>query len=231
MAQTTALLAQYLPNDLCGIIISFFGDRQSDADVARYGLWEDCQNITNLYHGLYGACRSGHIPIVELMINMGANDFDGGLAIASLYRQTAVAELMIRKKKTITMGWTSNMLPFYYAGFSGSRSIVKLLIRNGMFNISATLVGACHAGRLSMVKFAIRRGATDFEQGLWTALYEKHIDVAKYLVQKHIPYIDDAFTVMCARNILNNEITQFLIDAGATECYGCRRAPINHMTA
>ncbi len=47
--------------------------------------------------GLYGACRGGHMPIVELLISKGANDWNGGLFNACRGGHMLIVELLISK--------------------------------------------------------------------------------------------------------------------------------------
>lgn len=50
--------------------------------------------------GLYGACRGGHLGIVEFMIEKGATDYDSGLSVASRYDRLNIVKLLIEKGAT-----------------------------------------------------------------------------------------------------------------------------------
>jgi hypothetical protein len=44
---------------------------------------------------MVNACMGGHIDIINLMIEMGANDWNAGLWSAQINRNTLAADLMI----------------------------------------------------------------------------------------------------------------------------------------
>ena len=50
--------------------------------------------------GLWGACRSGHIDLVELMISRGADDLNGRLKIACHMGHRYLVKYLIQKGAT-----------------------------------------------------------------------------------------------------------------------------------
>jgi len=74
------------------------------------GLYEACkhghidiiniliENGANRYHvGLEAACEGGHMDIVNMMINKGANNWDRGLVAAYRGDHTNIIKLMLQK--------------------------------------------------------------------------------------------------------------------------------------
>ncbi len=49
--------------------------------------------------GEYVACRSGHIDIVKLLLNYGANEINIALEIARRYEHVEIVELLISRRQ------------------------------------------------------------------------------------------------------------------------------------
>ena len=48
-------------------------------------------------YGLYGACEGGHIKIIDMMIEKGANDWNSGLYIASITHNSYLTDFFQQK--------------------------------------------------------------------------------------------------------------------------------------
>jgi ankyrin repeat protein len=57
--------------------------------------------------GLYGACRGGHLDIVDLVIALGATDYDWGLHLACQRGHLDIALLLINKGRWLSSSFTS----------------------------------------------------------------------------------------------------------------------------
>jgi hypothetical protein len=99
-------------------------------------------------YGLCGACRGGHIDLVNFLIEN--SPFAHPLA------------------HWFNPDWK---LSLREASFGGHMDIVNLLIDNGYQNWDDGLCGACEGGHQSIVEFMIQKGAQNWNAGLHGALY------------------------------------------------------------
>ncbi len=105
-------------------------------------------------YGLEGACLCGHIDIVKLMIEKGANNWNVGLEGACFCGHIDIVKLMIEKGANYWNWGLSN------ACEGGHESIVKLMIEKGANDWNWGLYHACLGGNESIIKLMIEKGAT-----------------------------------------------------------------------
>ena len=85
MLQTKAYLSARFPTGVDLVIIGYIQSKKQDWEhIAASGEYETCLNIPQyeLNSGLHGACRGGHLELVNLMISRGARDWNYGLHYA-----------------------------------------------------------------------------------------------------------------------------------------------------
>ena len=83
-------------------------------------------NVTLLWnYGLYGACQGGHMDIVNLMIEKGADRWNSGLVYACSGGHIAIVKLMIEKGAN---QWNWGLEA---ACVGGHIDIVKIMIEKG----------------------------------------------------------------------------------------------------
>ncbi len=110
----------------------------------------------NLYWnwGLWGASKGGHINIINLMIEKGADHLNGGLYDACFGGHIDIVELMIKKGAN---QWDGGLR----RACSGSHiDIVKLMIEKGADHWDSGLHNACEGDHIDIVKLMIEKGAT-----------------------------------------------------------------------
>ena len=129
-------------------------------------------------NGMSGACRSGHIDIVKLMIENGANDWNWGMYNACCGGHINIVKFMIKNGAN---AWNDGMSG---ACCGGHIDIVKFMIKNGANAWNGGMFGACRGGHIDIVKFMIKNGANAWNWGLRNACYYKHIDLVKLMIEE-----------------------------------------------
>ncbi len=104
--------------------------------------------------GLRYACKGGHLNIVKFMIEIGANDWDLGLITACRGGHLNIVNLMIEKGAS---DWDWGLA---YACEVGNLDIINLMIKKGADDWNEGLAYACNAGNLDIVNLMIEKGAT-----------------------------------------------------------------------
>lgn len=143
---------------LMGFIISFVDDDK---------LW----NI-----GLIGACKGGHLNIVNVMIALGADDWKAGLYNACDRGRYEIAKFMISK------GAANFDLCMVAACTNGCIKLVNLMIDNGATDFDKCMLAACSFGHLELAKLMIKHGATNFKKGLSNACHAGQFELAKLMI-------------------------------------------------
>ncbi len=110
--------------------INYFIKKDADVDVD---------------YGLYGACEGGHLEIVNLMLQKGANDCNYGLCGACEGGHLDIINTMIEKGAN---DWDSGLLK---ACKGGHLEIVNLMLKKGADKLSDGLGEACLGGHVDIV--------------------------------------------------------------------------------
>ena len=108
----------------------------------------------NWNDGLYYACRSGNIEIVELLIQKGANHWNWGLYGACKGGNIKIVHLMISKGAD---HWNFGLCE---ACSGGNIEIVYLMMEKGADDWNLGLFGACLGGNIKIADLMMQRGAT-----------------------------------------------------------------------
>lgn len=118
------LLIKYFPKDISTLILSYTYDLYNNC---KNGNYETVKIIKqkNWDDGLLGACRGGHIDIIKLMIEKGANNWNWGLFGACRGGHIDIVKLMIEK------GVNNWNLGLFGACCGGHIDIIKLMIEKG----------------------------------------------------------------------------------------------------
>lgn len=120
--------------------------------------------------GLYGACEGGHVNLVNLAIENGANDLEGGLLYSCVGGHVNTVNLMIEKGAN---NWNSVL---FYACQSGNMDIVNIIIKNGGNVWDSGLYGACQSGNIDIIKLMFEKGAKNMPIGLRGACFEENTE-------------------------------------------------------
>jgi ankyrin repeat protein len=119
----------------------------------------------HLNHGLEIVCETGRRDMVDFFINKGNVDISWGLCGACRGGHLDLVHLMIEKGARATGYWSLEE-----ACFGGNMDVVKFLIDHGNDDWDTGLVGACEGGHQSIVELMIQKGARDWNNGLYFAL-------------------------------------------------------------
>jgi hypothetical protein len=104
--------------------------------------------------GLFSACSGGHLDLVNLMIEKGADDWDWGLGGACRGGLLDLVNLMMEKGGT---DWTWGLR---CACSGGHLDLGNLMIEKGATDWNWALFHACLGGHPDLVNLMISKGAT-----------------------------------------------------------------------
>ncbi len=139
-------------------------------------------NNLNWNWGLQGACIGGHLKIVNIMIEKGANNWNWGLYNACMGGNLNIVNLMIK------MGANDWNLGLTGASKGGNLNLVNLMIERGANDWEWSLKSACEGGNLNVVNLLIKMGAKDWNLGLRTACVRDNIDIVNLMIEKGANY-------------------------------------------
>ena len=108
--------------------------------------------------GLMGAAEGGNIYLVKFFIAKGADDFDGGVFIAAHGSRRV-----------------SNKTKYY--------NIIKLLWSKGADKNNG-LGSAASSNNMDLVHFFIAKGARDWNRGMFGAVQSGNIDIVRFFIEK-----------------------------------------------
>ncbi len=182
--------------DLVNYILTkhnYFGHNNYAGHGKRFGNNTDivCCNVD---YGLSGACFGNQMDILNRMISIGAQDWNGGLAAACRGGHKHIVNRMITEGAT---DWNSGL---FGACEGGHIDIVDLMISKGARDFNYGLRGACFGGHKNLVDFLISKGANNFNSGLIAASAYGHIHLAQLMLT-------------LGANNLNNDIDHSLYSA------------------
>ena len=129
--------------------------------------------------GMNGACRGGHIQLVELLIKKGANyNTSSAIYFASVGGNIEIVKLLINKG--------ANDFNWGLAGAceNDNIEIAKLMIENGAKDFDWVLRCACNTGRIESAKMMIEYGANDWNGGLYWACASYQKNTVKLMIEK-----------------------------------------------
>lgn len=109
-------------------------------------------------HGFYNACVGGHMEIVKMMIDKGADAWNWGIEGACVGGNIEIVELIISKNGPI-LNWNFALTG---ACYNGNIELIELMITKGGRDWDYGLAGACDGGHIEIVKIMIDKGAKDF---------------------------------------------------------------------
>ena len=111
------------------------------------------------------ACKTGHLDIVQLMIQHKVTKFQKGFEIACAEGHINIVKFLIQNEDMNVFGG------LIQACLEGHVDIVKFMVQNIYSELETTdfnagLEIACSNGHMDIVKFMIQSGATNFNIGL-----------------------------------------------------------------
>lgn len=164
--------------------------------------------------GLAGACSGGHLEIIKMMLDKGADDLIAGFQYASGSGNIDAVRFLTEKNDGIlTMDcWNYSLAN---ACGTGSLDIINFLISKGATAWNQGLNAACINGRLEIARIMIEKGATCSGVEIRNACYKGYIDIVKLLLDKCTPDLEQGLFNACAGGHM--DIVRLLVDKGASD--------------
>lgn len=196
-------------------LVKFIDDDIPKDDVSFYG------------NGLFAACEKGHLAIVKMMIEKGANDLSAGDFSAAFNLACKGGNLEIIRLIYDKIGDKTEIdisQALFDACEGGHIEAINELINKfteiGGKDWDSGLRGASSGGHLAIVKMMIEKGATGFNSALNFAVLDGNKNVFDFLIDKIDPdkSLNIPFRKACVGG--NLEIVQALIDRGADDWNG-----------
>lgn len=156
-----------------------FGDvcEQGNMSLVKYMM--NIIGTYNLSYGIRGACRGGHMDIIELMISKGAFILDLEY-MACQGGHIDVINFLISKR---THGWNWNW-GLYGACYGGHMDIVLFMISKGANGWNGGLYESCDGGHMDIALLMISKGADNWNEAFERACFKGHVDIVKLMISK-----------------------------------------------
>ncbi len=136
------------------------------------------ENGADVNCGMYQACEGGHIDIINILIENGANIDYEIFQVACKNGNLDIVNMMIKKGAD---GWDYGL---YGACQGGNLDIVNMMIKKGASYLDIGLRGACEGGHLEIMTYMIEKGAKNWKYGLQGACEGGHADIVKLIIEK-----------------------------------------------
>lgn len=195
--------------------------------------------------GLAGACRGGHMALVQLMIPRIVNGNTQssthgycwychmqhmdcwilGMCGANQNNHLDIAKLMIEKgaKNADIDTWNRELRS---ACGKGYLEIVKLMIKNGANDFNGGLTSAFYGGNIKVIQLMIEYGADNWDGALSGACYAGNLELIKLAIEKGADDWNSGLIGACYGG--HFEIIDLMLENGATnieECPNCLTVP------
>lgn len=167
--------------------------------------------------GLAGACKGGHMDMIELMISRGANNWTRALHNACEGGHMDIVKLMISKGGELK----SDDNDLHRACKGGNMDIVNMIIEKKMIeNWRQGFAGACKGGNIDIVFLMISKmeehDMVNWDWGFACACRGGHIEIVKLLSSKFKEKLDINYGIICAHESGHTNIVNFLLSEGGT---------------
>ena len=157
---------------------------------------------------LASAAAGNHLNVVDMLIGVGANDYDNALVAAAQYGNLDIVN-------RLADGVTNYDKALLAAAGHGHRNVVEMLITNGIRDYNRALIAAARHGHLGIVDILITTGARDYDDAMIAAAGNGHLGVVNKLLKVGAISYDRALIYATENGHL--DIVDTLIVAGAED--------------
>jgi ankyrin repeat protein len=209
MAFTTQILKGCVRSDIVKVVDRYLVPKNvTFKQMCNIGLVEQllvyCLNNNPQFEKVfYSACSGGHLEIINIMIEKGADEWISGLSGACQGGHLEIVNLMIEKGAN---GWDEGLCG---ACQGGQLEMVNLMIEKGADDWNMGLYSACNGGhfaygnpfcakgtkralleanarstRLEIANLMIKKGANDWNFGLRHACKNGHLEIVNLMIEK-----------------------------------------------
>lgn len=184
-----------------------------------------------LRYGLEGACVSGDLDCVKLLIKYGADNFNGAFYYACKGGNMEVIELLIEngatywntglegmcqsKNKQIVDALIRYITNSLEGTSTENNQVIVQILKYKYINLNPALFAAATRGNEILVELLIRFGANAWNDGLLGACHSGNIKIARMVI-KNIVNIDEFLRAACIRGfpriikLLSKKVTGYL---------------------
>jgi len=128
---------------------------------------------------LCNACYEGHLEIVRLLLDRGAEPTTVALAFACSEDHLEIVRLLLNRGADARAKNEALRISFF---FGPNLEIVRLLLNHGAEPTGQDFFIACMKGHIEIVRFLLNRGAKPTGQAFFYACESGHIEIAKLLL-------------------------------------------------
>jgi ankyrin repeat protein len=157
------------------------------------------------------ACRSGHKPLIDLLVEKGANP-NYGMLEATLNEDEAIIQYLVEKGANPSDGIEG-------AVKKGNEAMVRLLVEAGG-DPNNGIVEATQQGNKSIIKFLVKKGA-DPNRGMEVAASQGNVSLLKFFIKNGA---QPNLGIQGAVNHKLESVVRFLVENGANPEYGLSAA-------
>ncbi len=141
------------------------------------------------------AALGGHMKIIELMLDLGADDYNRAMAFAAkggrmdivnffLNKGVIIDDLTLDAPRAHFRAYDYNRAMVSAAG-EGRMDIVQFMIEKGANNYNLAISVAAEGGHIEIVQLMLEKGANDYNEAMRVATSWGHTDIAE-LLQKYM---------------------------------------------
>ena len=150
--------------------------RGGHLDIVKLMLEKGADNKYNW--AMLNAANGGHIDIVKFILEKGANNYNHTMVCAANGGHIDIVKLMLEK------GANHYNKAMENAANGGHIDIINLMLEKGAYSYNSAMVCAARRGYLDIVKLMLEKGANNYDEAKKTAAKHGHIDIVNLLLSK-----------------------------------------------
>lgn len=185
---TAEMMLEYIPADSMGLIApTMVAVNNGCLDILKL-LYNHTKFDPNIY--LMSACHNGKIEIVDMLLDLGATNFNMGFLGSCKGGHKDMAKYMVSKLVESNPSQLDLVDGFKHACMSGSIDMVEWFTDSGTYNLNEGMILACTYHNINIIKLLISLGANNFTEVLTVAINLDQLDIIELMIS-HGAYVDE----------------------------------------
>ena len=133
------------------------------------------KGANNYNLSMENAAYGGHMEIVKLMLEKGANDYNRAMEAAALSGHMEIVRLMLEKGANY-YDWAMET-----AAGNGHIEIVRLMLEKGANDYNSAMSEAAYRGQIEIVRLMLEKGANNYNEAMENAAWSHHDNIVTLL--------------------------------------------------